>query len=199
MSRTRRWTAALLPSPSGVAGERGRITCILALSERAPGVTDSKTSGSVARFWTLAALFIDRPNKWTLRHVRLTVDSDGNPVVEPVNGEAVSLSPEGSIDQVKVSLDRFYHCGCTAQEPMGGQCGEPGCLRVSCNRCFGRCSRCQKPTCLECARYLDIGKTQPIRLCHACHDARIRGHRLQTLVRHIFSPFVRFDEGQDKR
>ena len=45
---------------------------------------------------------------------RVTVDADGKSTIETVESESVTLSPEGSLDRIKVLPDRFYHCGCTA-------------------------------------------------------------------------------------
>src|SRR5207247_9064570 len=80
--------------------------------------------------------------------LRVTVDADGKPILEAVEGESVTLSPEGSLDRIKVSPDRFYHCGCTATVGIGGKCGEPGCNRISCIKCFGRCLSCSIAFCL---------------------------------------------------
>ena len=46
-------------------------------------------------------------------NVKLTFDEEGNSVVEPVEREIVTLSPEGSIDRVKVLRQWFYNCGCS--------------------------------------------------------------------------------------
>lgn len=120
--------------------------------------------------------------------VRITVDSEGNPAIEPTVGESVALSPEGSIDRATFST--FHHCGCTAQVPMGGQCAEPLCHQVSCQRCFGRCSVCLKPTCLEHTRYLEMPQAQQIRLCCACHGMLKRKRLVGNIIKGIFNPFA---------
>lgn len=132
-------------------------------------------------------------------HLKLTIDADGNPVIEGVSGEAVTLSPEGSIDRVKVSADRHYHCGCNAEQPMGGQCAEPGCRRISCVDCFhrARCQACLKPCCLEHGRFMHSQEGRPVRLCFACYDALIRKRRLRAIVKGVLRPFVVFDERRE--
>ena len=110
--------------------------------------------------------------------LRPTVDADGKPVIETVHGELIALSQDGSIDTVEILPDRFYHCGCNAQEKMGGQCAEPGCRMVSCARCFGRCSLCLLPTCLPHTRLLELGHQQPVRLCRVCYSALSRRRRV---------------------
>lgn len=126
-----------------------------------------------------------------LRH---TFDADGQPVVEPVEAESVRLGKHGGITTRKWKVDRFYHCGCDAQQPMGGQCGEPGCRRVSCQRCFGRCTACGKPLCLEHTRYFDGGDTQPVKMCRGCHGKTARRHTIRSVVKGLLSPFVSFDD-----
>ena len=125
-------------------------------------------------------------------HLRRTVDSDGNPIDAIVDGQSVTLSRNGSLDRIQLSPDRFFHCGCNAGAPAGGQCGEPGCRRVSCQRCFGRCS-CGKPVCLEHSRYFQIDQTHRERLCGACFDRLKRKRFVRTVVRGLLSPFVRFN------
>ncbi len=122
--------------------------------------------------------------------VRLTFDADGNPILETVDADSVTLARDGSIDRIRFSPDRFYHCGCNAEERMGGQCREPGCQRVSCQRCFGRCTCCRKPICLEHTRYLDDGHPRPVRLCTHCYEASVRTRRVSTVARWLLSPFV---------
>lgn len=126
--------------------------------------------------------------------VRMTFDADGQPVPEIVEADIVTLGAQGGIDSGKIATDRFYHCGCNAQQPMGGQCGEPGCRRVSCEKCYGRCGSCLKPLCLEHTRFLDAGGSQPLRLCRACHGKAIRRNRFRAMVKGVISPFITFDE-----
>lgn len=127
--------------------------------------------------------------------LRSTVDADGQPVIEVVEGDAVALGPSGGIDSGRIVPDRFYHCGCNAQEAMGGQCAEAGCRRVSCNKCFGRCAQCCKPLCLEHSRFLVEGAS-PARLCRFCYGSATRRRRLRALAKGLLSPFVTFEEGK---
>jgi len=122
--------------------------------------------------------------------LRPTVDSDGNPIIETVDGESISLSPDGSIDSTKVIPDRFYHCGCNAENRMGGRCSEPECGRVSCVRCFQRCQHCAKPLCLEHTVFLRDEKDGGISLCRRCHESLRRKH----IVRSVLRPFIEFEE-----
>lgn len=127
-------------------------------------------------------------------HRRITVDADGRPVAQIIAGDSVSLSPTGSIDHVTLSLDQFYHCGCNAQQPAGGRCGEPGCGRISCQRCFSRCGRCHKPLCLEHSKTF-VADTR-ISVCASCNGSLRRQQILKSIIETVLSPFVRFDKGQ---
>lgn len=111
----------------------------------------------------------EKPVRRTIR-VHATFDQDGNPVTIPIEQEAFSLSPEGSIDRIIVSQDRFYHCGCGTDNKIGGQCAEPSCRHVSCAKCFGRCERCKKPLCLEHSCYFELPELAELRFCHSCRD-----------------------------
>jgi hypothetical protein len=129
--------------------------------------------------------------------LRMTVDSDGNQVIKPVAGESITLSQEGSIDRLTFSPDSFYHCGCSAQLLIGGQCAEPSCRQVSCQRCFGRCSFCLKPTCLEHTRYIEMARTQQTRVCCACHNTVKRKRLFHSIFKSALRPFVGFERGND--
>jgi len=135
--------------------------------------------------------------------VRLTVDADGKPVVQPVEGETIILSPEGALDQITVVPDRVYHCGCTAEVPMGGKCGEPGCGRVSCQKCFTRCRMCCKPLCLEHLRktapsVTDPAKAEEVHLCIRCHGEITRRVAFRGAVKTLLRPFVDWEGGPEK-
>ena len=130
--------------------------------------------------------------------LRMTVDSDGNQVIEPVAGESITLSKEGSIDTLKFSPDSFYHCGCTVQLPIGGQCAEPSCQQVSCQRCFGRCSFCLKPTCLEHTRYIEMAQAQQVRVCCACHNTLKRKRLFRSIINNALRPFGVLEKGKDR-
>ena len=129
-------------------------------------------------------------------NLRMTVDADGNPIIETVGGQSISLSKAGSIDRVNLLPDRFYHCGCNAEAPMGGQCSEPECRRVSCARCFGRCEgHCRRPLCLEHSVFVEVGRSHPARFCRPCAEAMARKRAIRTVVLGLLNPFVEFEEG----
>lgn len=119
--------------------------------------------------------------------VKITFDEEGNPIVNSIEREVVMLSPEGSIDRAKISRDWFFHCGCSGQVTQGGQCGEPGCSRINCVNCFGRCQSCSKPLCLEHSRFLTDG-AQRIRLCDSCRRRRSRMGLWHTLLGIFLKP-----------
>lgn len=119
-----------------------------------------------------------------------TSDVDGQPIVEAIEGETISLSPDGSIDSIQVVPDRFFHCGCTAEKPMGGRCQEGGCNRVSCTQCFSRCKACGLPLCLE-HRFMAIDDAgREVVLCRRCKEAMQRGR----IMRGVLSPLIDFKE-----
>ena len=120
----------------------------------------------------LLAILFGQAGTPVRRDVRLhsTRDQEGDPHVEALGGEAFYLSPEGSIDRLELTLDRFFGgCGCTTNVQVGGMCSEPGCGRISCNRCFTRCSLCLKSLCLECVTRIQT-EDGARDLCHACAD-----------------------------
>lgn len=130
--------------------------------------------------------------------VRLRQDVNGNWIIDPVSGESFTLSPDSSVDRLHVDLDRFYHCGCNAQSPMGGQCAERGCKNVSCAACFGRCGICKSPLCLEHSRFLSEEQGQRVRLCRKCHDTLSRSRAHRSVVKALVSPFIAFDDRRGK-
>lgn len=125
-------------------------------------------------------------------NLRITEDSKGKRIIEAVEGESITISKEGSIDRIHVKPDRFYHCGCSAQEPMGGQCGEPGCNKVSCQRCFSRCYGCHKPLCLVHARVLEASHTQHLVFCLECLRVTRRNKIIKAAARSLLSPIIDF-------
>jgi len=127
--------------------------------------------------------------------LRWTVDADGHPTVETVSGESFSLSPEGSIDRVKLTADRFYHCGCNAELPLGGRCGETGCGRISCAQHAGNCNRCSVPVCLEHSRYAATPEGGDIRLCRSCFERKRRTRVAKSVALVLLRPFVDFEKG----
>ena len=122
--------------------------------------------------------------------VRATFDGEGNAVLEPIQAESATLSPEGSLDRIKISRDRFYHCGCSAQLPIGNQCGEFGCNRISCVNCAGRCRECSKPICLEHTRFLTDEEGARISMCASCCGKVARKAFRRTLFGLLLSPFI---------
>lgn len=120
---------------------------------------------------------------------KATADADGNVAYESIQGEVTTLSQEGSIDSAQVI--GFLHCGHSAQDGLGGQCGEGSCENVSCKHCFeqSRCSRCFKPLCLEHLRKLNVaGAPQPF--CGRCADMANRALRWRALGQALLKPFV---------
>ena len=124
---------------------------------------------------------------------RASRDASGNPVLEAVEGDAITLSRSGSIDQAGVV--GFLHCGHSALEGIGGQCGEPECSNVSCKRCFAqsRCSLCFTGICLEHLRKLATEKGE-LNLCHRCQAELIRKRHWRGFVNALISPFVERSE-----
>jgi hypothetical protein len=123
-------------------------------------------------------------------HMRKTYDQDGHQVLETTATETFVLSRDGSIDRVIVEHDVVFHCGCDIKNGLGGRCGEPGCGRLSCKRCFTRCYLCHKPLCLECAKDKIIGVDMPVRLCKRCYEQ----HSRRRTIRALLSPFVVFHD-----
>jgi len=102
-------------------------------------------------------------------HVHVTGDDDGHPTAVPTGGEAFLLSPEGSIDRVR--LTQFYHCGCSTLRPAGGQCGERSCRKISCQVCHSACFGCQLPLCPEHAHYVSDREGYRRPFCWRCYDS----------------------------
>lgn len=138
----------------------------------------------------------DRPIRRDVQ-LRITVDEDGNPKIEGVDGMGVRVSPEGSLDRVIIISDRFFHCGCSAEQAPGGRCGMPRCGRVSCQKCEGRCHACSIPICLEHSVFEGTENVR-IRLCHKCRDASKRRRVLMAGLRCLASPFVDFESRKEK-
>ncbi len=118
--------------------------------------------------------------------VHITLDGDGHPRIEPLDGEAVSLSEEGSIKKVSVSRDRFFACGCAvATSQIGGMCNP--CRKISCSIHHTRCAvpSCSRPLCLECSRFLE-----DVRVCSRCYEPLRRQLARQKLTRALLRPFT---------
>lgn len=121
--------------------------------------------------------------------LRITVDSDGNRTIQLEDGQSVALAPDGSLDTIRIAPDSFYHCGCSKRVAIGGQCAEPGCRRVSCRNCFGRCVTCHKPVCLEHSTYLENEQSVSEKMCRWCADLTKRRRRGRSIARLLLHPF----------
>ena len=132
--------------------------------------------------------------KWTT--VRM-LDANGQPYEQLVHRYTVSLSPEGAIDEEACLNEAFYHCGHSRQDRIGGQCAEEGCFRVSCVRCFTRCSQCQVGLCLFHVRYLETALGHQLPVCAHCRDVLRRRRFWRGFWATVLRPFVTFDETND--
>src|ERR1051325_2946477 len=137
------------------------------------------------------------PNNTPLRRdaqFRIWPRADGRRDEQLVEGKAISMSADGSIDCAVTSVVRFYHCGHPAPDPIGCACAEVGCANTSCKECSknARCARCFKPLCLEHVHALETPPA-PINLCRRCKADILRGRRWKTLGRAMLKPFIRFD------
>jgi hypothetical protein len=124
--------------------------------------------------------------------LKVTRDEEGNLVMEPVDMEAIVLSPEGAVDRYVVRPQRFHGCGCPAEMPIGSKCGEPGCGRISCERCSARCQACLKPLCPQHVARLALAG-QAMAFCSRCLAKHLRRRRLRAVARLVLHPFVNFD------
>jgi hypothetical protein len=121
--------------------------------------------------------------------VKIKVDPYGNPVIEPVMGEVVALSDKGTIKHLKYSTERYHPCGCSAREPAGGRCGEEGCGRTACCRCFARCEACALPLCAAHKQTVVLD-AKPTVLCARC----LRKLKAKRALRRIAGFFVKQEE-----
>lgn len=138
----------------------------------------------------------DRPpqpirRKWTT--IR-TLDANGQPVEQLIQRYTVSLSPEGAIDEQTCLSESFYDCNHSRQERIGGRCAEEGCFRVSCERCFTRCSRCQVGLCLFHVRHLETATGQKLPVCSHCRGVLQRRRFWRGFWVALLSPFVTIDD-----
>ncbi len=118
--------------------------------------------------------------------VHIALDGEGNPRIEPVDGEAFSLSEEGSLNKVKISRDRFFACGCAvATSQIGGRCRHGACRKESCQIHHGQCAACFKSLCLECSLFLE-----EVRLCPRCYEPLRRKLARRKITRALLSPFT---------
>ena len=118
--------------------------------------------------------------------IHITLDDRGHPRVEPVDGEAFTLSEDGSIDKIRFTQSRFYHCGCAVESSrIGGQCANRSCRQISCIKHHQRCVACSKPLCLECSLFLE-----EVRLCPRCYEPLRRQLVRRKIARALLSPFT---------
>ncbi len=127
---------------------------------------------------------------------RRRLDANGQIIDELVVEKIIRVSPEGSIDQEQVMVDRYYDCGHTADMPPGGRCAEPGCFRTTCQQCFTRCAACNVPLCQRHAMRCDQ-EGRAFVLCRECRDTGRRREFWRGLRRALLSPFVTFPEQKD--
>ncbi len=127
--------------------------------------------------------------------VQVFFDNTGALTVEPEDGEAFLLSrDDGSIDRISVvRRDRFFACGCPMDTQAGGQCGEPGCGRVSCATHFElcRCQGCGKPLCLNHSINRKFPDVKGSAWCYQCHDNISRRLARQQIAGFLLRPFSR--------
>ena len=121
-------------------------------------------------------------------------DADGKPITTFLEGQAITLSRDGSIDQLNVVAESFLNCGHPVHDGVGGQCFE--CGNISCRPCFEqhcRCQLCKKPICLSCLN--EVSSQDNIhKLCGQCADALRRKLRLQAVGRFFLRPFNKSSE-----
>jgi len=140
------------------------------------------------------------PNNQPLRREerrQRTRDQDGSTIESAVSQSETSLSPDDSIDEAVLEIvDQFYSCGCLLWNPPGGECAEPNCRRISCQKCFGRCASCQKPLCQQHSKFLDASNPNN-RLCFDCFDELARRQTVRTVTRSLLGVFVDFESEED--
>lgn len=98
-----------------------------------------------------------------------------------VREERTSLGQNDSVDTVRVHQVRFFHCGCSMERELGGECAE--CEGQSCVGCHGHCVDCRKPVCLEHSMH-DARSGE--RACARCHRRR----RCRAILCHVLGVFV---------
>jgi len=131
-----------------------------------------------------------------LRYVRVVL-TDGTQTFRLTDGKSVDLTDGGLIGDVHVHEVHFYHCRHPSDEPLGGQCAEPGCSNVSCRKCFADnyCVTCLKPCCYEHVNLVTWdGETR--RLCGRCLSQARRRRTWKTLFGALVSPFVGAEKKQ---
>lgn len=126
-------------------------------------------------------------------------DANGNPFFHRIDGRVVGSSPEDSVDALDVEFQTFDDCGCNARtNQIGGRCGEPGCGRIMCDKCWPRCrcTDCGRPTCLACLHYITPPTGDRIGLCHKHYSEATRRLFWQRITGAALRPFVSFDDSK---
>jgi hypothetical protein len=124
-------------------------------------------------------------------------DAQGNPVFHQVDGRVTASSPDDSLDTIDLTVQTYLDCGCNARtNPIGGVCGEPGCGRVMCDKCWPRCrcADCGRPTCLACLHYFIAPTGERIGLCHKHYSEAKRRQFWKGVASAALRPFVRTDD-----
>jgi hypothetical protein len=136
----------------------------------------------------LLALLLGRGGTPIRRDIRLRVvlDPDGSPTLQPLGMESHILSADGSVDRVEVVRDQFYSCGHSTQFAIGGQCRE--CGQVSCAQCFSQCAACRTPLCRTHAEPVQTGQASGISLCRRCLDDVRRRAFWSRVTRGLIAP-----------
>lgn len=126
---------------------------------------------------------------------RMTTDDDSEPILEFLNADSFSLSPDGSIDRKTVIQDNYHGCGHSKMIPGGGCCGEPGCRRTSCAQCFQDliCQNCRKPLCGPHAKRLENSPHVFATVCFDCYGMLKRRRILAAIGRVLARPFIAFN------
>lgn len=137
-----------------------------------------------------------RPYRRDLKGV-VGTDANGDPIFLRLDGRSTGSSPEDSIDSFDIEIQTYLDCGCNARtNPIGGHCGEPGCGRVMCDKCWPRCrcSDCGRPCCLAHLYYLTLPTGERIGLCEKHYRAEVRQRFWKRVGRGALRPFIRFDD-----
>ncbi len=128
---------------------------------------------------------------------RVTTDSQGNFVFQPLTGQAHLISEEDSLDTIEPEFDAFLHCGCNVKPNQPRyHCCEPGCLHVVCERHIQYCQVCAKGTCPECSYPYELAPDRLISLCLTHYRDAQRRRRWRQLALTVLRPFIAIDDRQ---
>src|SRR5205814_243260 len=95
---------------------------------------------------------------------------------------------KGTVKHVKYVADRFHPCNCSAEEEIGGRCGEEGCGLVNCRRCFKKCESCLIGLCVVHQRVARVGGKAVV-MCRHC----LGQWKRKRLLRAIAGLFVKLE------